>query len=39
MRGAMLCEWYVAVDEDHYSYFQVNCHWPKNLVGRLWTHL
>ena len=39
MRGAMLYEWYVPVDEDHYSYFQVTCHWPKNPAGRLWTHL
>jgi len=35
----MYYEWYVAIDADHYNYFQVSCHWPKNPISRLWTHL
>ena len=34
--GCMYYEWYVPVDEDHYSYFQLTCYWPKNLFDRLW---
>ena len=37
-RGSMLFEWYVALDEDHYIYFQITCHWPHNPLSRLWTH-
>jgi phenylpropionate dioxygenase-like ring-hydroxylating dioxygenase large terminal subunit len=39
MNDAMYYEWYVAIDADHYNYFQVSCHWPKNPISRLWTHL
>ncbi|MBM3939637.1 MAG: hypothetical protein FJ318_01830, partial [SAR202 cluster bacterium] len=39
MNEAVYYEWYVAVDENHYNYFQVSCHWPGNPISRLWTHL
>jgi nitrite reductase/ring-hydroxylating ferredoxin subunit len=39
MIGALYYEWYVAVDKDHYLYFQVSGHWPKNPISKLWTHL
>lgn len=39
MNDAIYYEWYVAIDHDHYNYFQVSCHWPKNPLSRLWTHL
>lgn len=35
--SAMLFEWYVAEDADHYTYFQLTCHWPRNLLSKLWT--
>ena len=38
MNGAVYYEWYVPIDETHYSYFQVSCHWPSNILQRLWTH-
>ncbi len=34
--GAIYFEWYTAIDEDHYQYFQVSCHWPRHLLERLW---
>ncbi|MBM3939724.1 MAG: Rieske 2Fe-2S domain-containing protein [SAR202 cluster bacterium] len=37
--GALYYEWYVPVDEDHYDYFQVSLHWPKNPMSWLWTNL
>jgi nitrite reductase/ring-hydroxylating ferredoxin subunit len=35
--GGMLYEWYVAEDEDHYTYFQLTCHWPTNPISWLYT--
>ena len=35
--AAMLFEWYVAEDADHYTYFQLTCHWPRNPLSKLWT--
>ena len=35
--GGLLYEWYVAEDEDHYTYFQLTCHWPRNPVSWLYT--
>lgn len=32
--GCMYYEWWVAVDEDHYTYFQVSCGWPKTPAER-----
>ena len=39
MLGALYYEWYLAVDADHYLYFQVSGHWPRNPISKLWTHL
>jgi hypothetical protein len=33
--GCMYYEWWVAVDEDHYIYFQVSCGWPKTAAERI----
>ena len=33
--GCMYYEWWVAVDADHYNYFQVSCGWPKGAAERL----
>ncbi len=33
--GCMYYEWWVAVDEDHYNYFQVSCGWPKTTRERV----
>ena len=39
MIGGMYYEWYIAIDAEHYLYFQVSTHWPKNPISKLWTHL
>ena len=39
MIGAFHYEWYVAVDEDHYRYVQVNAYFPSNPLTWLWTQL
>ena len=39
MIGGVYCEWYVAIDEDHYRYFQVSSLWPRNPISWLWTNL
>ena len=38
LKGGILYEWYVAVDKDHYRYFQVHCFWPSNPLARLGVH-
>ena len=35
--GGMLWEWYVPEDEDHYTYFQLTAHWPRNPLSWLYT--
>lgn len=39
MSRAMYYEWYVAIDADHYEYFQVSGHWPTHLWNRVWSWL
>ena len=43
MHGGLYYEWYVAIDENHYRYFQVSAHWPRNPLSwvftKLWYHL
>jgi hypothetical protein len=36
MQSCLYYEWYVPVDEDHYTYFQVATAWPGNPLSRLW---
>ncbi|MEE8517878.1 MAG: Rieske 2Fe-2S domain-containing protein [Dehalococcoidia bacterium] len=38
MRGSMYYEWYVPYDENHFVYFQLSAHWPKNPISWLWTN-
>ena len=33
---AIYFEWYTAIDADHYQYFQVSCHWPRNPLQWAW---
>ena len=39
MHGGLYYEWYVAIDADHYRYFQVSAHFPHNPLSWLWTKL
>ena len=39
MNGAHHYEWYVAIDEDHYNYFQLFVAWPGNPVSRIYRDL
>ncbi|MDE2765980.1 MAG: Rieske 2Fe-2S domain-containing protein, partial [Chloroflexota bacterium] len=35
---AIYFEWYTAIDADHYQYFQVSCHWPRNPLQWAWVN-
>ncbi|MEE8518949.1 MAG: hypothetical protein V3S98_07475, partial [Dehalococcoidia bacterium] len=37
--GGSYYEWYVPIDEDHYTYSQISCMWGSNPINRLWKHL
>lgn len=37
--GDIYYEWYVPVDEEHYSYAQITCMWGKGPIHRLWKHI
>lgn len=39
IRGAMLYEFPMQIDADHYNYFQIICGEPKNLFARAWFNL
>ena len=36
-KAGLLYEWYVAEDADHYTYFQLTCHFPRNPLSWLYT--
>ena len=39
MYGAFHYEWYVATDEDHYRYIQIDAYFPRNPFTWAWTQL
>ena len=36
MDGAFHYEWYIAMDENHYRYIQINAYFPESIRQRLW---